>query len=105
MKLSEIVLESDYWTRFKPEAEKLENELKDTFNRDDINVSIIQHSSGDYAMGNVNIKVRRDLPKDEYQKIKDLISSKGYKITGGMNVADDDGDRYFYPNIKFEFEL
>ena len=54
MKLSEIVLESDYWTRFKPEAEKLENELKDTFDRDDINVSIIQHSSGDYAMGTVS---------------------------------------------------
>ena len=105
MKLSEIVLESDYWTRFKPEAEKLENELKDTFDRDDINVSIIQHSSGDYAMGNVTIRVRRNLPEDEYQKMEDFISSKGFKITDGMNMADDDGDRYYYPNIKFEFEL
>ena len=105
MKLSEIVLESDYWTRFKPEAEKLENELKDTFNRDDINVSIIQHSSGDYAMGNVTIRVRTNLPEDEYQKMEDFISSKGFKITDGMNMADDDGDRYFYPRINFNYKL
>ena len=41
MKLSSIILEVDYWGKFKTEAQDLENEMKDTYNRDDISVSII----------------------------------------------------------------
>ena len=104
MKLRDIILEVDYWTKFESEAEELEKEMNNTFSRDDIIVSIIQHSSGDYAMGNVMIKVRRDLPDDEYKKMQDFLKSKGFKITGGLNMADDDGDRYYYPGIKFQFK-
>ena len=105
MKLSDIILEQDYWTKFKKEAKELENELKDTYNRDDISVTIIQHSNGDKAMGEVSIQVKEALPSIEYQNMKNFISAKGFEVTGGANYADDDGDRYFYPDIKFEFDL
>ena len=35
--------------------------------------------------------------------MKNFLSAKGFNVTGGANFFDDDGDRYFYPNIKFEF--
>ena len=101
MKLSDIILEQDNWTKFKKEAKELENELKDTYNRDDISVTIIQHSNGDKAMGEVSIQVKEALPSIEYQNMKNFISAKGFEVTGGANYADDDGDRYFYPDIKF----
>ena len=66
MKLSDIILEQDNWTKFKKEAKELENELKDTYNRDDISVTIIQHSNGDKAMGEVSIQVKEALPSIEY---------------------------------------
>jgi hypothetical protein len=105
MKLTDIILEQDYYTRFEGKAKDLENEMKDTYNRDDINVGIIQHSNGNKAMGDVSIRVKEPLPSIEYQNMKNFISAKGFEITGGANYADDDGDRYFYPNIKFEFDL
>jgi hypothetical protein len=105
MKLTDIILEQDYYTRFEGKAKDLENEMKDTYNRDDINVGIIQHSNGNKAMGDVSIRVKEALPSIEYQNMKNFISAKGFEITGGANYADDDGDRYFYPNIKFEFDL
>ena len=105
MKLRDIILEADhYWTKFQSKAEELEKEMEDTFNRDDIMVSIIQHSSGDYAMGKVEVKVNQDLPNDVYNNMKDFLKSKGYEITGGLNMADDDGDRLYYPGIKFQFK-
>tara|TARA_R100000278_G_scaffold4186_1_gene7275 strand:+ start:1151 stop:1471 length:321 start_codon:yes stop_codon:yes gene_type:complete len=105
MKLRDIILEDGhYWTKFKAKAEELENELQKTFNREDINVSIIQHSSGDYAMGKVEVRVNQDLPNEVYDKMKDFLKSKGFEITGGLNMADDDGDRLYHPDIKFQFK-
>ena len=31
MKLSNIILEDDYWSKFKTESQELENEMKDTY--------------------------------------------------------------------------
>ena len=103
MKLSDIILEVDYWTKFKSEAKKLEDEMRDSYNRDDIHVSIIQHSNGDKAMGDVKIRTNKEIRNAEYKNMKNFLSAKGFNVTGGANFFDDDGDRYFYPNIKFEF--
>ena len=43
MKLTDIILEADNWTKFEKEAAKLKSELVDTYNRDDFDVSMIQH--------------------------------------------------------------
>lgn len=105
MKLTDIILEQDYWTRFKGKAKELEKDLVNTYNRDDISVTIIQHSNGDKAMGNVQIQSKENLPSIEYQNMKNFISAQGFEITGGANYADEEEDRYVYPNIKFEFDL
>tara|TARA_R110000803_G_C11978193_1_gene320411 strand:+ start:1008 stop:1328 length:321 start_codon:yes stop_codon:yes gene_type:complete len=106
MKLTDIILEANNWTKFEKEAAKLKSELVDTYNRDDFDVSMIQHSNGDKLMGKVTIKVTEDLPSGEYQNMKNFISAKGFTVTGGDNYADiEPGERRFYPNIKFEIEI
>ena len=105
MNLSNIILEDDYYGKFKSEAQDLENEMKDTYNRDDINVSIIQHSNGDKAMGKVLMRTSEDIRPSEYQNMKNFLQAKGFEITGGANFADQDDDRYYYPDIKFEFDI
>tara|TARA_B100001093_G_scaffold370310_1_gene355259 strand:+ start:317 stop:631 length:315 start_codon:yes stop_codon:yes gene_type:complete len=104
MKLSNIILE-DYWTKFRPEAEKLEAEMRDTYNRDDIHVDIIQHSNGDHAMGKVSIRQKEDLRNGIYKNMKNFLTAKGFEITGGANFYDYDDDSYSYPSIKFEFAI
>lgn len=105
MKLSSIILEADYWERFKPQAKELEYELQDTFNRNDIMVTIIAHSNGDKAMGKVQVKTDTELTNSEYLSLKNTLSAKGYDVTGGANYADNDGDRKYYPDVKFEFKI
>jgi len=105
MKLSKIILEADYWSKFKTEAQDLENEMKDTYNRDDIHVSIIQHSNGDKAIGKVSIHSRVDIKPSEYQNMKNFLQAKGFEVTGGANWAEEEDDRFIYPDIKFEFDI
>lgn len=105
MKLSSIIFEENYWDKFKDQAEELELQLRDTYNRQDIFVSIIAHSNGDKAMGKVTVKTDSELEPSEYLSLKNTLSAKGYDITGGSNYFDDDGDRYYYPDVKFEFKI
>ena len=103
MKLSNIILED--FTKFKVEANELENELKDTYNRDDIDVTIGQYHNKDRGYGKVSFRMREELAPSEWNNIKNFIEAKGYEITSQSNFADDDGDRYFYPTIKFEYDI
>ena len=105
MKLSKIILEDDYRSKFKTESQELENEMKDTYNRDDIMVNIIQHSNGDKAMGKVTVKSKDELLPSEYRNMRNFLEAKGFEVTGGANYFEDDGDRYYYPTIKFEFDI
>ena len=103
MKLSNIILEE--FTRFRAEAKKLENELKDTYNRDDIDVTIGQYHNRDRGYGKVTFRTQYELAPSEWNNIKNFLEAKGYEITSQSNYADDDGDRYFYPSIKFEYDI
>ena len=76
MKFKDIIFEADYWTKFESEAKKLEDEMRDTYNRDDIHVNIIQHSNGDKAMGKVQIKTRERTQKCRIQKYEKLFICK-----------------------------
>ena len=109
MKLTDIILENrDY----RVEADKLEKELRDTYNRDDINVNMGAYSGDrsandplrDKGFGKVTIRSNEELPDGEYKNMKNFLSAKGYEITGGANFYEEDPDRYYYPDIKFEFE-
>jgi len=106
MKLSNIILE-DFggYTKFKPQSEKLEAELRNTYNREDIHVKIGQYHERDRGFGKVDIDTREELAPSEYNNMKNYIEAKGYEITRGANFADDDGDRYYNPTIKFEFDI
>lgn len=105
MKLSKIILEDDYYSKFKTEAQELENEMKDTYNRSDIRVNIIAHSNGDKALGKVTIVAKEDVRPSEYQNMKNFLMAKGFEVTGGANYFDEEDDRYVYPTIKFEFKI
>jgi len=105
MKLSRIILEDDFYGKFKTEAQDLQNEMRDTYNRDDIYVSIVQHSNGDKAIGKISIQTKEDIRPSEYQNMKNFLEAKGFEVTGGANWFDQDEERYFYPDIKFEFSI
>lgn len=98
--------ESDFggYTKFKPESEKLEAELRDTYNRDDIMVTIGQYHERDRGFGKVTIRTS-DLPDSEYKNMKSTLTAQGFEITGGMNFYDKEEDKINYPTIKFEFDI
>ena len=107
MKLSNIILEEDFggYAKFESDAKKLEAELRDTYNRDDIQVTIGQYHGRDRGFGKVRILTREDLPNSEYNNMKNVLTAKGYEITGGMNFYDEEEDKINYPDIKFEFDI
>jgi len=105
MKLSDIILEDDFYGKFKSEALELTNEMKDTYNRDDIEVSITQHSNGEKGIGEVKIRDNESIRPSEYQNMKNFLKTKGFEITGGANFYEEEEDRRIYPNIKFQFDI
>ena len=105
MKLSQIILEDSNYTKFEGESQEIENDMRNVYNRDDIIVSIIQHSNGDKAMGKVLVKTSDQLLPSEYRNMRNYLEAKGFEVTGGGNYADSDDDRHYYPTIKFEFAI
>ena len=98
--------ESDFggYTKFKPESEKLEADLKDTYNRDDIIVTMGQYHERDRGFGRVQIRTR-ELSDAEYKNMKNTLTAQGFEIAGGMNFYDEEEDKINYPTIKFEFDI
>ena len=112
MKLSDIILENQ--SHYRKLADKLENELRDTYNRDDIHVSMGAYAGGRSAddplrnkgFGEVEIMQKEDLPDSEYRHMKNTLIAKGFEITGGANYYDyEPNENEFFPNIKFNFNL
>ena len=114
MKLSSIILEN--YEHFRKLADKLENELRDTYNRDDIHVSMGAYSGDraandplrDKGFGKVSIHITDKLPDSEYRNMKNTLTAKGFEITGGANFYDLDdigGKAHKYPSIKFHFDI
>jgi hypothetical protein len=105
MKLSSIILEDDFYGKFKTQAQDLQNEMRDTYNRDDIYVTIIQHSNGNKAIGNILIRTQESIRPSEYQNMKNFLGAKGFEVTGGANFYEQEDEREIFPNIKFEFDI
>lgn len=104
MKLTDIIL-SEEFKKFKEEADKLQAELRDTYNRDDIHVSLGQYSGKDRIFGKVSFLTRDSLPEMEWKNVKNTLTAKGFEITQDSNYYDEDDDRRWYPDIKFEYDL
>ena len=112
MKLSSIILENDHYNKL---AKKLENDLRNTYNRDDIHVTMGVYSSGRDAndplrnkgFGKVEILTKDALPDSEYRNMKNTLKVKGYEITSGSNYyeVEFDNDRAHYPSFKFNFDV
>lgn len=108
MKLSSVILE-DFggYNKFKNESEKLQAELRNTYDRNDIYVTIGQFSGRDRGFGKVSIREEDEagIPDSEYQNMKNVLTAKGYEITGGGNFGERQEDNIVYPDIKFEFDI
>ena len=110
MKLSNIILTEDY-LKYKEEAEKLEKELKDTYNRDDIHVDMGAYSGGradddklkDKGYGKVTFHTQEELAPAEWKNLKNYLEAKNFEITSESNWYETDDDRIYYPSLKFEF--
>mgnify|MGYP001362854859 FL=1 len=106
MKLSDIIFENKT-------AESLEQELRNQFNMDNIFVSMgvyDQDREDDDPLkgkgfGNVMFRLRSRVDDSVFKKIIKILQSKGFEITQDANDFDDDGDRYFYPRINFNYKL
>lgn len=105
MKLSNIILEDDFYGKFKTEAQEIQNEMRDTYNRSDIYVTIVQHSNGTKGIGKVSIRSQESIRPSEYQNMKSFLEAKGFEVTGGANFYEREDDRDIYPDIKFEFDI
>ena len=103
MKLSKLVLE-DY-AKYKEEAEKLQRELRDTYNRDDIFVTMGQYYERDRGFGKVSYTVNDEIDPAEWKNMLNYLKAKGFEITQESNWYDEDDDRRWYPDIKFEFDV
>lgn len=108
MKLSSVILENDFggYAKFKELGDKLQAELRDAYDSEDIHVRMGQYHGRDRGFGKVQIMIDQELPDAQYKNMKNLISAKGYEITGGSNFAEiDPGERSYHPDIKFEFDI
>lgn len=88
---------------YDKEAKELKKELEDTYNRNDIRVSIYQYRDNDKINGTVKFD-SRELPPAEWKNVKNTLQAKGYEITKDSNFWDMDDDRTWYPTIQFEFD-
>jgi hypothetical protein len=88
--------------QYEKESQKLQKELEDTYNRNDIRVRIYQFRNDDKVKGYVRFD-SRELPPAEWKNIKNMLQAKGYEITKDSNYWDMEDDRTHYPTIEFEF--
>ena len=111
MKLSDIIFENfEYYNKL---GDKLENELRSTFSRDDIFVTMGAYDQDredddplkGKGFGNVMFRLRSRVDDSVFKKIVKILQSRGFEITQEANDFDDDGDRYFYPRINFNYKL
>jgi len=95
------------FNKFDKEAKELQKELEDTYNRNDIHVSMGQYSGKDRGYGKVSFMVRdfAGIPPAEWKNVKNFLEAKGYEITQDSNFYDEDDDRRWYPHLNFEFDI
>ena len=106
MKLLDIIFENKA-------AEALEQELRNQFNTDYIFVSMGAYNQDredddplkGKGYGNVLIRQRSKVDNSVFEKIMKILQSKGFEIRQHYNDFDDDGDRYYYPKIDFNYKL
>ena len=75
---------------------------KEFSNKFDVNA----HSSmwGNNNKGQIDIHIRGDIPKDEFEEMIKFVESKGYTVDRNQSsdwFDEDPGERYFYPRIQF----
>ena len=106
MKLCDIIFENKT-------AEALEQELRNQFNMDNIfvHMGVYDQDREDddplkgKGFGNVMFRLRSRVDDSVFKKIVKILQSRGFEITQEANDFDDDGDRYFYPRINFNYKL
>ena len=41
----------------------------------------------------------------QWKNLKNVLRAKGFEIESDSNYYDQDGDRKYYPSLKFEFDI
>lgn len=104
------ILQEEYGTHnFAPFMEILHAELgiNESLNEnedDDLAREIDRLFGGDPYVrdGEITFRMRGEFPDNEWDKILDLIKSKGFEITQDSNWYDiEPGEREWFPKIKF----
>ena len=105
-----IILKDEYGTHnFSPFMEVLHAELgmNESLNEnedDDLAREIDSRFGGNPYVrdGEITFRMRGEFPDNEWDKILDLIKSKGFEITQDSNWYDiEPGEREWFPKIKF----
>jgi hypothetical protein len=96
MKLLKILVEDlQPKIEFSQLSNKLQKELQEVYNREDIKVSVQQKTPKDKVRGVVKFNTRLPLEATEFQNIKTFLETKGYNVTKSEST--------FNPHIIFEF--
>jgi len=105
MKLSSIIFEN----RFDQQAKKLEGELRDAHNQDNIVVSMGYFSEdgpkASKGFGKVTFRQKEEVDPSDWKNLKNFLQAKGLEVESESNYYDNDGDRHFFPHVKFEFNI
>tara|TARA_R110000796_G_scaffold171433_1_gene288520 strand:+ start:1442 stop:1957 length:516 start_codon:yes stop_codon:yes gene_type:complete len=75
---------------------------KEFSNKFDVNA----HSSmwDNNNKGQIDIHIRTDIPKTEFEEMIDFVEGKGYTVDRNQSTEwfdEDPGERYYYPRIQF----
>tara|TARA_R110000803_G_scaffold77862_2_gene142747 strand:+ start:3018 stop:3362 length:345 start_codon:yes stop_codon:yes gene_type:complete len=111
MKLSSIILNENNYSQ---QASSLENEIEKHFKQFNPSVSMAEYHQDrrdddplkGKGFGHVSLIVKEDIPEDDFNSIKQIVSNKGYEIRNSENEFESDpGERDYYPKINFNFNL
>lgn len=105
MKLSSIIFEN----KFDQQAKKLEGELQDIYRTGKVKVSMGYYAEdgpkASKGFGKVVFVQREEVDPTQWKNLKNILRAKGYEIESDSNYYDEDGDRKYYPTVKFEFNI
>jgi len=115
MKLSNIILNE--YGEFKAEENQLEKALNTSLSRPyrihtHMGAYNQDREDGDplkgKGYGNVEFFFKDELPEEDFKKAKEIIASTGYEVLDDQSsnyFEEDPGERYYFPKIKFHFNL
>jgi len=99
---------------YKDAQDELNKELSKEFSSARPYISLGMYAGGrpdsdplkDKGYGDITFRINGELSDQEWNKALKWVESKGWEVTDESNWYDyEPGERYFYPKIKFQFNV